>query len=455
MSRWQGTTRTELHPSLRELLHTLDRCPATLTLDLICSSARLQLNCSANTPSTIGYDLDNLQQYFCLADVFVSSMVAGKGAAVNPLSVDNSKSPVVAGTVPLPLDNGKCPVAVDVVSLPLGNSEAPGMVDAVLGVTETTSVKHENSSAKDEQGPFHESMEESSAGHGLTLVNNISGVPVTSAPATFKQDATQGTQQGSQTNSDQHLESRPYRPVRFPDFGSVFVEQLREYERDAATTNTREEAPPQPKRSLMWWLWGLVQLVPPCLVKTLLLDLHYDTIPRIYGKLAFLVQTTLWVWTSMTSFTFYASSWMPIGRVLQEDKDKVGKEGPAYWHECKKCGLSVPDIARHCSVCNVCVWERDHHCMVTGTCVGRNNAEAFKVLYILSAIGGLMYLLVVMGEAWMHQVELKPWEWFHGVISVCFLFVFTNVFFQLNKRRRHIQEKYPLFYNNEGELAHL
>ena len=73
--------------------------------------------------------------------------------------------------------------------------------------------------------------------------------------------------------------------------------------------------------------------------------------------------------------------------------------------------------------------------MVTGTCVGRDNVEAFKVLYILSVMGGLMYLLVVMGGAWMHHMELKPWEWFHSIISVWFLFGFINIFFQLNKRR--------------------
>ena len=399
----QGTTRTMLHLSLRELLHTLDRCPATLTLDLSCSSARLQLYC-----------------------------------------------PVV----PLPEDNGKSSVAADAVPLPIDNDKTAIVTDTVPGVTDI---------APEKQEPFLESMvETASGGHLVTFSNSISCEPVTPTPA--KQDATKATHQpppSLNTNTDQHLESKPSRSVRFLDSGSVFVEQLREYERDAVTTNTCEDAqprsqrPPQPRRTLMWCLWGGVQLVPPCLVKSFLLDLHYDTIPRIFGELAFPVQTALWVWTSMTLFTFYASSWMPLGRVLQEDKEKVGKEGPAHWHECLKCGLSVPDIARHCGVCNVCVWERDHHCIVTGTCVGRDNVEAFKVLYILSAMGGLMYLLVVMGGAWMYHVELKPSEWFIGVISVFFLLAFTMIFFQLSKRRRRIKEKYPLFYNDEGELAHL
>ena len=177
---------------------------------------------------------------------------------MNLLPVGNSKFPVVADTVLLPVDNGKCPVAVDLVPLPLYNSKAPDMVDAVLGVTETVSEKHENSSPKDEQGPSLEIMEETSSGkHGLTLVNSISGVPVTPDPAPFKQDTNQDTQQlppSPKTNSDQRLESRSSHPVRFTDSGSVFVELLREYKRDGSTTNTREEAPPQPKQQLMWCL---------------------------------------------------------------------------------------------------------------------------------------------------------------------------------------------------------
>ena len=169
----------------------------------------------------------------------------------------------------------------------------------------------------------------------------------------------------------------------------------------------------------MWCNWIAGQLVPLVLMKMFLLDLHQDGIPRIYGELAFPVQTLLWVWMSVTSFVFYASSWMPAGHVLEEDS--VGKEGPACWQECHECNLPTPRIARHCPVCKVCVWERDHHCLVTGNCVGRDNVQSFSLLYILASTGGLLYLIMVMGGAWRYHVELLPREWLQGALSVYFL----------------------------------
>ena len=175
---------------------------------------------------------------------------------------------------------------------------------------------------------------------------------------------------------------------------------------------------------------------------------HQNSIPRLYGEWAFPVQVVLWVYASVLSFTFYAASWMPAGRVVEDDK--VGKEGPECWTRCQECKLPVPLIARHCPRCKMCVWEHDHHCPVVSNCLGRDNIQVFRLLYILASASGFLYLVVVMGWAWWHHIELLPWEWVQGFQSIVFLvgnWIFYN---NVKKRRRRLKEKYPMFFRKKS-----
>lgn len=201
----------------------------------------------------------------------------------------------------------------------------------------------------------------------------------------------------------------------------------------------------------MWCNWVAAQLVPLVLVKMFMIDLHQDGIPRIYGEWTFPLQVVSLVCAVVTSFTFYATSWMPAGRVLEEDN--LGKEDPSAWQQCQECNFPTPVIARHCSLCKICVWEREHHCFVTGNCLGRDNVQAFNLLYILCSTSGLLYLTVVMGAAWWRHVALVPREWLQGALSFYFLVRYSQVYLRVKRRRRRWKQRYPLFFAKEGEQA--
>ena len=68
---------------------------------------------------------------------------------------------------------------------------------------------------------------------------------------------------------------------------------------------------------MLWLNWVGAQFVPPVLVKLFVMDVLNVVIPGIYGEWAFVVQVVFFVLASVTTFSFYASSWMPAGRVTE------------------------------------------------------------------------------------------------------------------------------------------
>lgn len=207
---------------------------------------------------------------------------------------------------------------------------------------------------------------------------------------------------------------------------------------------------PQPQRCIMWLNWVTSQFLPPSLVRIFLMDLLKTVIPGIYDEWAFPVQVLLWVSVSVTTFTFYASSWIPPGRV--SEKDLRGREVPNNWSDCTLCHHSVPIIARHCHICQVCIWERDHHCFFTGNCVGRDTIRVFKLLCLLTATNGFLYIIMVMAPLG-YKAELQPKDWFLGFVSSALCLFGLNMYNYVEKRRTRMKERYPMFFEKQNRLT--
>ncbi|XP_045123749.1 probable protein S-acyltransferase 16 [Portunus trituberculatus] len=234
----------------------------------------------------------------------------------------------------------------------------------------------------------------------------------------------------------------------FTDSGSVSVEMLRQYDTLSSQAATRWEntarPPPHPLRCIMWLNWGFMQFLPPVIAIFFLVDLHKTAIPRIYNESAFPVQVLLWVSMTVTSFCFYASSWIPPGRV--SEREQGGRRAPNTWRACKLCRHDVPPIARHCQVCRMCIWERDHHCFFIGNCVGRDNINAFNLLCILTAACGFLYLAVVMGGAVLRERELQHADWILGFICLSLLLGCTHMYLYVRNRRTRMVQRFPIFF---------
>ena len=253
-------------------------------------------------------------------------------------------------------------------------------------------------------------------------------------------------------------ESEPSRPLRFPDSGSVFAQLLKEYEThnvEAAEDNTREEKKMKeaeeqrrPWRPLMYLNSAAAQFLPLCFIGFFFVNLHREFIPRVYGSWAFWVRAAMWVSASVTSVLFYAISWMPAGRVTRQHA--AGKEGEPGWYvHCVKCDQPRPDIARHCPVCQQCVWERDHHCRYVGNCLGRDNVQAFMLMYAWMPTVTLVHLAILVGGAWWRQLPLTLFQCIQGASSLALHIFFVFFIDVVRGNRRRIKQRYPTFFSQD------
>ncbi|XP_045136200.1 palmitoyltransferase ZDHHC3-like [Portunus trituberculatus] len=141
---------------------------------------------------------------------------------------------------------------------------------------------------------------------------------------------------------------------------------------------------------------------------------------------------------------------MPAGRVTQQHA--AGKEGAPGWSEhCVECNQPRPDIARHCSVCKQCVWERDHHCRYVANCLGRDNVQAFMLMYVVVPTVTLMHLAILVGGAWWRQLSLTLFQCIQGATSLGIHVFFVFFMDEVRGRRRRLKQRYPAFFSGEQD----
>ena len=59
-------------------------------------------------------------------------------------------------------------------------------------------------------------------------------------------------------------------------------------------------------------------------------------------------------------------------------------------------------------MCEACVVDRYHHSFLTGSCVGRDNVRAYRLLYVLGAVGGLVCAAMMGAGPLMFGKDVLP-----------------------------------------------